>query len=88
MRVRLVLSLLLVEAEQTLTFPDVFDRTEAQTFAVWESGRAKSGDKDAFLGYMTLDLFPRENSAFILPFFLLLFPSSSGSPPSLRLFPL
>ncbi|GAA5981288.1 hypothetical protein JCM11641_005633 [Rhodosporidiobolus odoratus] len=33
---------------------------EADMFAVWESGRAGQGE-DAFLGYMHLDLFPREN---------------------------
>ncbi|GAA5990167.1 hypothetical protein JCM10908_005855 [Rhodotorula pacifica] len=34
---------------------------EAELYAVWESGKAHSGKRDDFLGYMYLDLQPREN---------------------------
>lgn len=49
-------------------FRQRFLPADAETYAVWESGRAKAGDKDAFLGYMHLDLFPRENSPFSFSF--------------------
>ena len=34
---------------------------DAELYAVWEAGQAQSGNRDAFLGYMFLDLSPREN---------------------------
>ncbi|GAA5832971.1 hypothetical protein JCM11251_006468, partial [Rhodosporidiobolus azoricus] len=37
-----------------------FDAADVDAYAVWESGKVGQG-KDAFLGYMYLDLFPREN---------------------------
>lgn len=44
------------EAVGGLTWHD-----NAELYAVWEAGQAQSGNRDAFLGYMFLDLSPREN---------------------------
>lgn len=44
------------EAVGGLTWHD-----DAELYAVWEAGQAQSGNRDAFLGYMFLDLSPREN---------------------------
>ncbi|POY73392.1 hypothetical protein BMF94_3730 [Rhodotorula taiwanensis] len=44
------------EAHGGITWHD-----ECELYAVWENGQAQSGNQDAFLGYMFLDLQPREN---------------------------